>query len=256
VSDAPVTTAGVASKQRDGTITIAPVRIAGIVIAVTVLMLLGGCERTFRDMYDQPRYKPLAQSPLWPDGRASRPPVEGTVARSAGTFAGTTSGRLGVIAPAPVPDRLDTIRDALRPQEPSTAATRITLPPITADLLARGRARFDIFCAPCHSLAGDGDGMIPRRGFPHPPSFHTDRLREVSDAHIYAVITEGYGAMRSYASRVPPEDRLAIVAYVRALQWSQHAPVAALDGFDVVQLDAAGPTAPVSTDDKPPGTTR
>jgi mono/diheme cytochrome c family protein len=225
--------------------------------AVVALLLLAGCERTMRDMYDQPRYKPLARSALWPDGRASRPPVVGTVARSEGTFAGTTSGRLGVIEPAPEPRPLDTVRDALRPQGTIQAGKDISLPPITVDLLAHGRERFDIFCAPCHSIAGDGDGMIARRGFPHPPSFHTDRLREVSDAHIYAVITEGYGAMHSYATRVPPSDRLAIVAYIRVLQWSQHAPSAGLDGFDVAQLDAAGKRdASPSTQDPPAKATR
>jgi mono/diheme cytochrome c family protein len=89
-------------------------------------------------------------------------------------------------------------------------------------LLARGQQRFDIYCAPCHSRAGDGDGMIARRGFPHPPSYHQPRLREAPDRHFYDVMTNGYGIMRSYADRVPPEDRWAIVAYVRALQLSQN----------------------------------
>ena len=220
------------------------IRVAAGIAGITALLLVVGCERTMRDMYDQPRYKPLARSPLWPDGRSSRPPVDGTIARSEGTFAGTTSGRLGIIERTPAPGPLDTIRDALRPDTPSRTGADIALPPITVELLRHGRDRFNIFCAPCHSMAGDGDGMIARRGFPHPPSFHTDRLREASNAHLYAVITEGYGAMHAYATRVPPNDRLAIVAYVRALQWSQHAPVAALDGFDVVQLDAAQHAAP------------
>ena len=211
---------------------------ACLVLAVAAVTLLAGCERTFRDMYDQPRYKPLAASPLWPDGRASRPPVEGTVARSEGTFAGTSSGRLGIVTPAPVPGPFDTIRDVLRPEAATRAGADIALPRFTVALLERGRKRFDIFCSPCHSIAGDGDGMVARRGFPHPPSFHGERLRAVSNAHIYAVITQGYGAMHSYATRVPPDDRLAIVAYIRALQFSQHAPVAALDGADVARLDA------------------
>jgi mono/diheme cytochrome c family protein len=159
-----------------------------------VLLALAGCERTFRDMYDQPREKPLAASAQWPDGRASRTSVPGTVPHV--------------------------------PQErPATAGP-------TAVSLARGRERFDIFCAPCHSLVGDGDGMIARRGFPHPPSFHTDALRAASDAHIYSVISNGYGAMYSYASRIPPADRMAIVAYIRALQLSQHATL------DAVPADA------------------
>ena len=209
------------------------------VLAATVMVLLAGCERSFRDMYDQPRYKPLAASPLWRDGRASRPPVDGSVARSEGTFAGTSSGRLGIVTPAPVPGPFDTIRDVLRPEAATGTGADITLPRFTVARLERGRKRFDIFCSPCHSSAGDGDGMVARRGFPHPPSFHSERLRAVSNAHIYAVITQGYGAMHSYATRVPPDDRLAIIAYIRALQFSQHAPVAALDGADVARLDAA-----------------
>jgi mono/diheme cytochrome c family protein len=117
--------------------------------------------------------------------------------------------------------------------------------PVDRPVLDRGQERFDIYCAPCHGLSGYGDGMIVQRGFLSPPSFHTDRLRAVSNAHIYAVMTHGYGAMHSYATRVPPDDRLAIVAYIRALQWSQHAPVAALDGADLARLDAtAAGTAP------------
>jgi mono/diheme cytochrome c family protein len=147
-----------------------------------------------------------------------------------------------------VPGPFDTIRDVLQPERAAGTGAEITLPRFTVVLLERGRQRFDIFCSPCHSIAGDGDGMVARRGFPHPPSFHTDRLRAVSNAHIYAVMTHGYGAMHSYATRVPPDDRLAIVAYIRALQWSQHAPVAALDGADLARLDAAaagpGPGAP------------
>jgi mono/diheme cytochrome c family protein len=90
-------------------------------------------------------------------------------------------------------------------------------------LLHRGQERYTIYCAPCHSPVGDGDGMMPRRGFPHPPSYHDDRLRQAPDRHFYDVMTNGYGIMRPYADRVPPEDRWAIVAYIRALQLSQYA---------------------------------
>ena len=93
--------------------------------------------------------------------------------------------------------------------------------PITMRLLQRGRERFQIYCEPCHSPLGDGDGMIARRGFPHPPSYHIARLRAAPDRHFYDVITNGYGIMYSYADRVAPEDRWAIVAYIRALQRSQ-----------------------------------
>jgi mono/diheme cytochrome c family protein len=101
-------------------------------------------------------------------------------------------------------------------------------PQLTAALLARGHERFDIFCAPCHSPVGDGKGIIVHRGFPSPPSFHIDRLRQAPTRHFYDVITNGYGVMYSYADRVPPSDRWAIAAYIRALQQSQHTDVASL----------------------------
>ena len=99
-------------------------------------------------------------------------------------------------------------------------------PPVTASLLARGQQRFDIYCAPCHGRTGYGDGMIVERGFPQPPSYHSERLRDAPNQHFYDVITNGYGAMFSYANRVAPGDRWAIVAYIRALQASQDARVA------------------------------
>jgi mono/diheme cytochrome c family protein len=107
--------------------------------------------------------------------------------------------------------------DALHP----TAA-----PPITMALLERGRQRFDIYCAPCHGRFGDGSGMIVQRGFPHPPSYYSDALRNAPSQHFYDVITHGYGVMFPYAERVEPADRWAIVAYIRALQASATAKIA------------------------------
>ncbi|TPK92643.1 cytochrome c [Mesorhizobium sp. B2-4-17] len=154
-------------------------------------MFIAGCRQ---DMENQPRYNPLAKSDQFADGMSARMPAKGTVARDADL--------------SPVPD---------------------TFPyPITMALLQRGRHRFDIFCSPCHGRTGDGHGMIVQRGFPAPPSYHQDVLRKASDRHIYDVITDGYGAMYSYAARVAPADRWAIVAYVRALQYSRDAPVAGL----------------------------
>jgi mono/diheme cytochrome c family protein len=101
-------------------------------------------------------------------------------------------------------------------------------PPVTPALLARGQQRFNIYCAPCHDRVGDGNGMIVQRGFPRPPSYHIDRLRQAPSQHFYDVITNGYGAMYSYAARVAPADRWAIVAYIRALQASQDATLAQL----------------------------
>jgi mono/diheme cytochrome c family protein len=96
---------------------------------------------------------------------------------------------------------------------------------MTMQVLQRGRERFDIFCAPCHSPVGDGDGMVARRGFPHPPSYHDERLRSAPDRHFFDVMTQGYGVMKPYANRIDARDRWAIVAYIRALQLSQYADV-------------------------------
>jgi mono/diheme cytochrome c family protein len=99
-------------------------------------------------------------------------------------------------------------------------------PPVTMALLERGRERFDVYCAPCHGRDGSGNGMIVQRGFPHPPSYYNDRLRNAPSQHFYDVITHGYGVMFPYADRVEPADRWAIAAYIRALQASVSATVA------------------------------
>lgn len=186
-------------------------------------LALGGCEQVMRDMYEQPRFDPGAATPLFDDGSATRPPPEGSIPRSRGDAAATASGRRG-----------DQAVD-----EAQAARVREKLPPITAALLERGRERFDIYCAPCHGIAGDGDGPVVRHGFPAPPSYHIDRLREAPDRHFFDVVTQGYGIMYSYADRVLPQDRWAIVAWIRALQLSQHAPVDALPQRLKAQLEAS-----------------
>jgi mono/diheme cytochrome c family protein len=112
--------------------------------------------------------------------------------------------------------------------------------PSTLSRLRRGRERFGIFCEPCHSPVSDGDGRIVRRGFPAPPSYHQDRLRDAPDRHLYDVVRDGYGAMPGFADRIDAEDRWSIVAYVRALQLSRHVPVEALPADARSQLPAAG----------------
>jgi mono/diheme cytochrome c family protein len=176
------------------------------------VLTLAGCERAMHDMYRQPRLDPGEASPLFADGRGERPPPAGSVPMAAGTLAMTSSGRKGRELPA-----------QWQAAEESQAP-----PPITAALLARGQQRFDVYCLPCHSPIGDGDGPVVRRGFPQPPSYHQQRLRDAPDRHFYDVISKGYGIMHSYADRVPPQDRWAIVAYIRALQLSQNAEVAQL----------------------------
>ncbi|WP_084698592.1 c-type cytochrome [Muricoccus aerilatus] len=147
-------------------------------------------------MAQQRRLGTYAPTNAWQGGSTARPLPEGVVARG------------------------DLARDAAAADPP----------PVTPALLARGEERYGINCLPCHGAVGDGDGMIVRRGFPAPPSYHTRRLRSVPARYLFDVITNGYGVMYSYAARVSPEDRWAIVAYIRALQLSRHAEVAALPG--------------------------
>ena len=164
------------------------------------VLLLAGCRQ---DMHDQPRFKPLAKSDFFADLRSARPPVEGTVAR--GQLHEDTYFYTGKIGTSPG-DYMPF--------------------PVSEDVLARGRERFDIYCSPCHSRLGDGNGMIPQRGFRAPPTYHTERLRKAPLGYFFDVMTNGFGAMPEYASQIPPRDRWAIVAYIRALQLSQDATMA------------------------------
>jgi mono/diheme cytochrome c family protein len=157
---------------------------APLLVALTFLVAACG-----ENMSEQGKIKPSRGSALFRDGRGARAEPEGTVARG------------------------DLARDA-------ALATR---PPMTMALMERGRERFGIFCTPCHGPVGDGDGMVVQRGMPRPPSYQDARLRAADDRHFIDVITRGHGAMYAYAARVPPADRWAIVAYIRALQLSQDA---------------------------------
>jgi mono/diheme cytochrome c family protein len=116
--------------------------------------------------------------------------------------------------------------------------------PITRDVLARGHERFDIYCSPCHSRTGEGNGVIVQRGFSHPPSYHTDRLRAAPVGHFFDVITNGFGAMQSYAARVEPQDRWAIIAYIRALQLSRNARASDVPADKQAELAASPATPP------------
>jgi mono/diheme cytochrome c family protein len=207
---------------------------------------LAGCERGMHEMYDQPKYKPLTSSPLWADGNSSRPQVPGTQPYSAGPLAGVSSGRMDRVALVPPAGPVSGVDANGKPlaRAGAAAAPGYSNPlPITPKLLARGRQRFNIYCAPCHSRAGDGDGMIARRGFPHPPSYHTAALRNAPDSHFYKEISDGYGVMYPYADRISPHDRWAIVAYIRALQLSQHAPRSDLSAADLQELGMSDPQA-------------
>ena len=197
----------------------------GLACIAMAACALAGCERAQQDMYDQPRYKTYAPSPLFEDGASARPPVAGTEPRARGAFADSSGGREGV--------------DLVRRDAAADEARTIPYP-VDLALLKRGQDRYMIYCVPCHSPAGDGDGLVVRRGFPPPPSYHQDRLRNAPDRHLYDVISKGYGVMVQYGDRVEPADRWAIVAFIRALQLSQHADAAALPPALRAQLDKAG----------------
>jgi mono/diheme cytochrome c family protein len=215
-------------------------RQAVLLTAWLALALLAGCEKAMKNMYDQPKNNPETPSSTFPNGSSARPLTANTVARSGGQLAGAASGRAEILPlpqPAGQPSPVNAQGRPVGQAKPSSTPTNNPYP-ITAAFLRRGEERFDIYCAPCHSIVGDGDGMVARRGFPHPPPFHTNALRQAPDSHFYDVITHGYGIMYPYAQRVEPKDRWAIVAYIRALQFSQYAPVASLPASDRARLEA------------------
>ncbi|HKC63927.1 MAG TPA: cytochrome c, partial [Pyrinomonadaceae bacterium] len=218
-------------------------------------LLFLGCRS---DMQDQPRYIPLRQSTFFKDGLSSRTPVEGTVPRgylradrqlftgqianantqaraatttnanaqastsgNANTQAGGTAGAQNNNAGAQSSTTTQTQATATQQQPAGDANDVDEFPfPVTQEVMERGKERFEIFCAMCHGFTGEGDGMIVRRGYRKPPSYHEPRLQQARVGYFFRVMTEGYGAMPSYRSQVPVQDRWAIAAYIRALQLS------------------------------------
>jgi mono/diheme cytochrome c family protein len=167
--------------------------------------LVAGCTRS--NMDDQPKYHEYEPAPLFRDGKVLQAPPAGTVARG----------------------------DLVRADE---ARSR---PALTADLLKRGREQYDIFCSPCHDRVGNGEGIVVQRGMPRPKSLHEEGQRALDDQHLFDVISNGYGAMYSHGDRIRPRDRWAIVAYIRALQLSQHAALADVPPEQRSRLDAEQP---------------
>ncbi len=227
--------------------TTAATRCALLAVAGCVLAL-AGCQQ---EMAHQPSYKPQQPSNFFPDGRASRPQVPGTIAHNrpeaddplinyttasstrtpslqAGSLVGIgTQGALGLTTVALGRSKLFAVLDYTD-----------TFPfPVTKDVLERGRERYNIFCVVCHDPSGNGNGKIVQRSFTKPPSYITDRsrglerrgysilLRDAPVGYYFEVVTKGYGAMADYSTQVPPKDRWAIIAYIRALQLSQHSPL-------------------------------
>ncbi|HEY1273111.1 MAG TPA: cytochrome c [Terriglobales bacterium] len=170
-------------------------------VALAAMMFTAGCRQ---DMHDQPRFKPFAKSDFYTDLRSERLPVDDTVAR--GQLHEDTYFYTGKIGNTPG-DYLPF--------------------PATEQVLERGRERYNIYCAPCHSRLGDGNGFVPSRGFARkPPTYHQDRLRKAPLGYIFDIATNGFGIMPDYASQISARDRWCIVAYIRALQLSQQATMA------------------------------
>jgi mono/diheme cytochrome c family protein len=182
-------------------------------VAFCALTFAGGCRQ---DMHNQPKYRALRSSEFFPDGSSARPLVEGTVAR--GTLQEDVAFFTGKVGNATVKE----------------------LPfAVDARVLDRGQERFNIYCTPCHDYAGTGHGMVVRRGFRPPPSFHEERLRNADAGYFFDVITNGFGAMPDYRAQIMARDRWAIIAYIRALQLSQHANAAAIPEGDPDKANAA-----------------
>jgi hypothetical protein len=199
-------------------------------LAALACLALTACRN---DMHVQPKILPLTQSDFFEDGRGSRTPPAGTIARGqlrddTYLFTGMINGKPGDMMPFPG----------------------------TKEVLERGRERFNIYCSPCHSRVGDGNGMIVQRGFRHPPSLHEPRLRQAPLGHFFDVMTNGFGAMPDYAAQVNTHDRWAIAAYIRALQLSQNAAGnAAGAGQPAAQVPSTAPngaTLPPGATPQPP----
>lgn len=174
------------------------------------------CSGCRQDMQQQPKYPPLARSWFYPDGRSARPVPAGTIAvdevsDNSALITGYSNGSFVTSIPVPV----------------------------TAALLRRGQDRYNIYCSPCHAETGDGNGMIARRGFKHPANLNGDRVKSAPPGYIYAVISNGYGAMADYAYQLKDSnDRWAIVAYIRALELSQGAALSDLNAQERSRLEA------------------
>jgi mono/diheme cytochrome c family protein len=188
-------------------------RLVGLSIAALSVVAVAGCRQ---DMHNQPKYRPLRGTAFFADGSSSRPIPEGTVAR--GTLQEDSAfftGKVGNAAVRELPFKVDEA------------------------LVSRGQERYNIFCTPCHDGTGSGRGMVVQRGFKQPPSFHDERLRNAEAGYFFDVMTNGFGAMPDYRMQLAARDRWAVVAYIRALQLSQHAATSDIPGGDPTKAQPA-----------------
>lgn len=191
---------------------------------VVFLLTLSGC---VQEMAEQPRVDTLEPAAFQGESYADRAPPEGTIAR----------GHLPVVAP------FTTGRHNGEPLAEFPEEVEVNV-----ETLRRGRERYSIFCQHCHGISGYGDGMVVQRGFPAPPSYHTERLRDLEIGRVFDVITNGRGRMPAFGRRIPPADRWAIIAYIQALQLSQHARLDELSTVDQDQLQHVEPRVPPAGD--------
>jgi mono/diheme cytochrome c family protein len=188
-------------------------RTTTLAVAVLAVVAVAGCRQ---DMHNQPKYRPLRGTAFFADGSSSRPIPEGTVAR--GTLQEDSAfftGKIGNAAVRELPFKVDEA------------------------LVSRGQERYNIFCTPCHDGTGSGRGMVVQRGFKQPPSFHDERLRNAEAGYFFDVMTNGFGAMPDYRMQLAARDRWAVVAYIRALQLSQHAATSDIPGGDPTKAQPA-----------------
>jgi mono/diheme cytochrome c family protein len=196
-------------------------------VIVAACVALAGCRQ---DMHDAPSYDPLQQTTFFENGAASRTLVANTVERGQlradeHLYTGKVNGQVAAEFPMPV----------------------------TMEVLNRGQERFNVYCAPCHGRTGQGDGMIVQRGFRAPPSYHEERLRNAPVGYFFDVMTNGFGAMQDYSAQVPPSDRWAIAAYIRALQLSRQATVDDVPADRRGELDRPAETpAPPAQENRQP----
>ena len=191
-------------------------RLLSSILCVVALCATTGCG-VRKAMYDQPKYRTFAASDFFEDGSAARALVENTIPQGylfedTHLYDGKVDGKPAETFPFPV----------------------------TKEVLKRGQDRFNVYCTPCHGAIGAGDGMVVQRGFKQPPSYHIDRLRQAPPGYFFEVVTRGFGTMNSYAAQVKPEDRWAIIAYIRALQLSENATINDVPESERASLDAAG----------------
>ncbi len=186
--------------------------LSGSLLAITsqACSSVSGCRQ---DMHDQPKYRPLRASAFFENTSSARPLVDGTIARGTlQTDASFFTGKNGALFASELPF------------------------PVTEAVLDRGQERFNIYCTPCHDATGSGNGLVVQRGYPKPQTYHSDRLRKIEAGYFFDVMTNGFGRMPDYRAQLTPRDRWNIVAYIRALQLSQHAAASDVPGGDPTKL--------------------